>query len=939
MLLNIAPNCVEYSKRMLTLLCSAKRPLTVPELVDGIAVELGDSPKFNPSRRLETVDAIHDVCPGFIEIDEQPSGGVATVRIAHFSVQEYLESERILRHEVAKFNVRKRQAHADIACICLTYLLEPVLLTSANRKREYPLAFYAAKTWHEHLRDGDESRNHVQRQTLRLFQNTAEFENWVNIWNVDDHYYGRKPTGKVPSPIYYASLLGLDLLLSNLLGGNAVSASLSSLSVAEVSRTANTQGGEYGNPLQAASARGHEAVVRLLLEKDVDVNAEGGYYGTALQAASAGGHEAVVRLLFGRNADVHVQGGEYGNALYAASARGCKAIVQLILERNADVDAIGGEYGNALYVASARGYDAIVRLLLEKKADVNAQGRSYGTALYAASSRGHETIVRMLLERSADVNVQGGEYGNALQVASARGYETIVQLLLESGANASAQGGFYGSALQAASVLGHERIVRLIQERGGGRQDSRVAVAASAQVESPPRTSQSAVTGEYPDTARILSRGSGAVGLGNLGNTGYMNTVLQCMRSVEELTKYFRTGEYAKDINRQNPLGYRGKVGIAYGRLLNDMYNTSNDTIRPYNFRYAVMTCFPKFASQDQRDSQEFLGTLLDALEQDLSRVKRRVYIEKPESTDEIVHDEAAIAKMADEVWNIMIRRDESVISDLFMGLFKSTLKCLVCGKIAIHFDNFNNLTLILPVEDPWANSVKFYPLNDHPVRIGVEIPRGSDVGVLKQFISDRTGVPVGRLIGAEEFRGKFYRIYDDTADVLDTISSNDIPVVHELEMEPSNWPLKRVARAKQQQNARIMLELESSVSNEDSSDDARCDHMVVPVLHRRGNKQTRTSYLRENSDDNSLPPHFIVLSREEVLSLKSAQAAMSVTNNTAGKKRGHNSAKGPGKGCHIHDMERIPGQWPGHCRKRGCYNDSCFACELFRCCYKVGRR
>jgi hypothetical protein len=141
----------------------------VPEVVDAIAVALGDSPKFNPSRRLETVsvDDIHEVCPGFIEV-EQPSGEASTVRIAHFSVQEYLESDRILRHKVAKFSVRKGDAHTDIACICLTYLLEPALFTSRHRKEEYPLALYAAKTWYEHLRDGDESVHHVQRQTLLI---------------------------------------------------------------------------------------------------------------------------------------------------------------------------------------------------------------------------------------------------------------------------------------------------------------------------------------------------------------------------------------------------------------------------------------------------------------------------------------------------------------------------------------------------------------------------------------------------------------------------------------------------------------------------------------------------------------------------------------------------------------------------------------------------
>jgi ankyrin repeat protein len=59
-----------------------------------------------------------------------------------------------------------------------------------------------------------------------------------------------------------------------------------------------------------ASVRGHEAVVKLLLDKGADVNAQGGYYGNALQAASSGGyktpssggHKAVVKLLLDKGA-------------------------------------------------------------------------------------------------------------------------------------------------------------------------------------------------------------------------------------------------------------------------------------------------------------------------------------------------------------------------------------------------------------------------------------------------------------------------------------------------------------------------------------------------------------------------------------------------------------------------------------------------------------
>jgi ankyrin repeat protein len=41
------------------------------------------------------------------------------------------------------------------------------------------------------------------------------------------------------------------------------------------------RGGDYGNALQAASTGGHEAIVKLLIEKGADVNVQGEYYGNA----------------------------------------------------------------------------------------------------------------------------------------------------------------------------------------------------------------------------------------------------------------------------------------------------------------------------------------------------------------------------------------------------------------------------------------------------------------------------------------------------------------------------------------------------------------------------------------------------------------------------------------------------------------------------------
>jgi ankyrin repeat protein len=45
--------------------------------------------------------------------------------------------------------------------------------------------------------------------------------------------------------------------------------------------------------------------MKLLLDKGANVDAQGGYYGNALQAASSRGHEQVVKLLLDKGTDIN----------------------------------------------------------------------------------------------------------------------------------------------------------------------------------------------------------------------------------------------------------------------------------------------------------------------------------------------------------------------------------------------------------------------------------------------------------------------------------------------------------------------------------------------------------------------------------------------------------------------------------------------------------
>lgn len=241
MLSHINPKLSEKARQVLNMLCYSIRPMTVSELIDGVAVEMGESPRFNPKRRYKRADDIKLICPGFVEIGLDSHSHMSTVRIGHFSVQEFLESGRMPQKQAEVYAVRKADAHAQLSCICLTYLLEPSVSLSKAEK-DNSLAGYAARYWHEHFVNAEKTQYPLETQVLYLFQDTGAFHNWVSVWNVDD-VWGEKPHGQIPSPVYYAALLGLSFVICGFL---------------QWQFDVNSKGGRYGTALQAASVGGHE---------------------------------------------------------------------------------------------------------------------------------------------------------------------------------------------------------------------------------------------------------------------------------------------------------------------------------------------------------------------------------------------------------------------------------------------------------------------------------------------------------------------------------------------------------------------------------------------------------------------------------------------------------------------------------------------------------
>lgn len=508
MLVNIEPQVKDYAQRMLMLLCCAPRPLKAVELLDGLEIDFDDKPSFNPKRRLVNVKQIEEICPGLVEMDMHRvtfgSWYIETdevvIRIAHFSVQEYLESDRIRQNEQVKsFAVHPTQAHTQITSACLMLFVEPTFTASPNK---HPVVRYAATYWPHHFRQGVETAN-IKTQLLRLFRNINNaFDNWSEMFSFKMELEPPK------SPLPLACGLGLLSIVRELID--------------EVKSNGEESHGQFGVPfgiaLNTAATLGQEEIVQLFFDKKCDIDVSDKEWIYSLIEAATYGQEKIVQLFLDRGIDANGIGMYHKTALSCAASCGCEKIVHLLLRRNADINRLKhSEWRKLTSIMISRGYQRIFRILLENKADTNAHGdilrdasnygqeeivrllldrgvevdsrdevdqdnlkrfwtspKSYGStthgvgqpALSAASAKGHEGTVRLLLDRNAEINARDALGRTPLFGACENDHEQVVQLLLSRNANLHLQDHWGRTPLQVASGAGKTNIVRLLIDRG-----------------------------------------------------------------------------------------------------------------------------------------------------------------------------------------------------------------------------------------------------------------------------------------------------------------------------------------------------------------------------------------------------------------------------------------------------------------------------------------
>lgn len=413
----IAKEDMVYAIRILRWLAFSMRPLSLAEVAEIVALDIDRDPAFDQDEVLQDPLDVLEICSSLITINmrgnmepsitrRQSSSTFPhtaynqVVRLAHYSVKEFLVSDRIFNSRVALYSMKPSICHTFITKGCVHYLLQVTALVGVSlyHAKDYALARYAANYWSRHDNRTTSRGEEILELTCRLFnveKGRLVYDVWTKLSDIP----------KTDPPLLNAIRLKKVKIVERLLSRPHEDINVPSSS----GRTA----------LDVAVDIGSIEILNLLFQNGAKLLECGG---RALRGAARDGYVDVVRCLLDHGAEDNI-------ALQLAAGWGHLSVVQLLVERGADINAHVPVHGTALRSAASRGQLEVVKFLIDKGVDSDAQA---GDAIEAASEWGHLPVLELLIKSGTSLGSLGSAWRKrTLEKAYGAHRLDIVSLLIE----------------------------------------------------------------------------------------------------------------------------------------------------------------------------------------------------------------------------------------------------------------------------------------------------------------------------------------------------------------------------------------------------------------------------------------------------------------------------------------------------------------------------
>jgi ubiquitin carboxyl-terminal hydrolase 8 len=246
----------------------------------------------------------------------------------------------------------------------------------------------------------------------------------------------------------------------------------------------------------------------------------------------------------------------------------------------------------------------------------------------------------------------------------------------------------------------------------------------------------------------------GLSGLNNIGNTCYMNSILQCLSAINVFRCWLTENKYntrlyfnmmtdiANQKRKRENIPDNIVVKVQNQEITDKCNNTvvnslselfkimwkQNTSITPRTFKSIIGEICPLFRGSAQNDSQELLNMIIDRIHEETKsdslkvtfphiaenvanylKVKTECTEKANDDTTPIEDKEKYLSYLKDYTkehindsiigeaylyWGKYVKRSHSIVTDLFTGLYCSKITCHECNSVTCSFEPFTILSL-----------------------------------------------------------------------------------------------------------------------------------------------------------------------------------------------------------------------------------------------------
>jgi len=273
---------------------------------------------------------------------------------------------------------------------------------------------------------------------------------------------------------------------------------------------------------------------------------------------------------------------------------------------------------------------------------------------------------------------------------------------------------------------------------------------------------------------KTMEKAEGRVGLANLGNTCFLNVIVQSVRYCPELTPYLTSGAYRLHLKEERRLA---PIVEEIADVIKGMWNAdvrARAAMSPRGFINAARNLsdaagYPSLVSGMQSDAAEFLQFLLESIHSSIARQVQMDIVGTPKS----IHDHAHIKAL--QSWADFHRKEYSIVVENFFGQTQTTTTCSNCKGVSIKYEPWMMLKVPIPTD------------STGPLSLKTCIDAAFAKETLEDYKCDRCGKQ-----GPAELKGSISRLPPTLILVLKRFNNSNMKIRRRVEVDPHSTDMSQ---------------------------------------------------------------------------------------------------------------------------------------------------